>query len=128
MGTIHGFWASSHASAIWAGVACFRCAMLPSRSTNARFAFRASGVKRGMVLRMSVLSNVDVLVDLAREEALAQRAVGDEADPELLAGRQHLLLGAAPPQGILALDGGDRLHRVGAADRLAPRLRTGRSA
>ena len=57
MGTIHGFWASSQASAIWAGVAFFRCAMRPSRSTRAWFAFRASGVKRGMVFRMSVLAN-----------------------------------------------------------------------
>ena len=35
MGTIHGFWASSHASAIWAGVAFFRSAILRSRSTSA---------------------------------------------------------------------------------------------
>ena len=33
-------------------------AMLPSRSTSAWFAFRASGVKRGTVLRKSVLSKV----------------------------------------------------------------------
>ena len=32
--------------------------MRPSRSTNARFAFRASASKRGMVLRKSELSNV----------------------------------------------------------------------
>jgi hypothetical protein len=31
IGTIHGFWARSQASAIWAGVAFFRSAMLPSR-------------------------------------------------------------------------------------------------
>jgi len=55
MGTIHGFWASSQASAICAGVAFFRRAMVPSRSTRARFAFRASGANRGMVLRMSSL-------------------------------------------------------------------------
>jgi len=35
VGTIHGFWASSQASAIWAGVAFFRCAILPSRSIRA---------------------------------------------------------------------------------------------
>ena len=35
IGTIHGFWASSQASAIWAGVAFFRSAMLPSRSIRA---------------------------------------------------------------------------------------------
>ena len=58
IGTIHGFWASSQASAIWAGVACFCAAISPSRSTRAWFAFRASGVKRGTMLRKSVLSNV----------------------------------------------------------------------
>ena len=58
MGTIHGFWASSQARAIWAGVAFFRSAISPSRSTRAWFAFRASGVKRGTVLRKSELSNV----------------------------------------------------------------------
>ena len=58
IGTIHGFWASSHASAIWAGVAFFRSANLVSQSTSARFAFRVSGVKRGTTLRKSVLSNV----------------------------------------------------------------------
>ena len=48
---------NTQASAIWAGVAFFRSAMVPSRSTRAWFAFRASGVKRGRVLRKSVLSN-----------------------------------------------------------------------
>jgi hypothetical protein len=49
---------SSQASAICAGVACFFAAILLSRSTRARFAARASGVKRGTVLRKSELSNV----------------------------------------------------------------------
>jgi len=35
IGTIQGFWASSHASAIWAGVASFFLAMLPSRLMRA---------------------------------------------------------------------------------------------
>jgi hypothetical protein len=58
MGTIHGFWASTHASAIWAGVAFFRSAIAPIRSTRALLALRASGVKRGRVLRKSELSSV----------------------------------------------------------------------
>jgi hypothetical protein len=118
IGTIHGFWASSHASAIWAGVAFFRFAMPPSRSTRAWFAFRASGVKRRMVVRMSVLANAVFSSIFPVEEALAQRAVGNEADAEFLERRQHLLLGTSPPEGILALDGRDRLHRVCATNRL----------
>ena len=58
IGTIQGFCARSQASAIWAGVAFFRCAILPNKSTSARFAFRASGANRGTVLRKSVLSKV----------------------------------------------------------------------
>jgi len=58
IGTIHGFWAKSHASAILAGVAFLRAAILPRRSTRAWFAFRASGVKRGSLLRKSALSKV----------------------------------------------------------------------
>src|SRR5439155_14456690 len=37
-----------------------------------------------------------VLRDRAGEEALAERAERDEADPELLEGRQYLLLGTSP--------------------------------
>ncbi len=58
MGTIHGFWASSQASAICAGVACFCSAIWRSRSTSAWFACRASGVNRGTTLRKSELSKV----------------------------------------------------------------------
>ena len=58
IGTIHGFWASTQARAICAGVAPFRSATLSSSSTNARFAARASASKRGTVLRKSVLSKV----------------------------------------------------------------------
>src|SRR6266700_7267792 len=58
IGTIHGFCASSQASAICAGVVFFRVAMVRSASTSARFDFRASGVKRGTMLRKSELTNV----------------------------------------------------------------------
>src|SRR5215207_7903759 len=60
IGTIHGFWASSQANAICAGVDRFFAAILSSRSTRAWFAFRFSGSKRGTVLRKSEPSNVVV--------------------------------------------------------------------
>jgi hypothetical protein len=57
MGTIHGFWASSHASATCAGVASLRAATSCSSWTKARFAWRASAsAKRGTVLRKSPLA------------------------------------------------------------------------
>jgi hypothetical protein len=44
-----------------------------------------------------------VLVDLAREVALAQRAEGNEADSQLLQGREDLRFGFSPPKRVLAL-------------------------
>ncbi len=60
--------------------------------------------------------------DLAREEALSQRAEPNEADPQLLQGRQHFLLGLAVPERVLAPHGGDRLDRVCASDGLGSGL------
>src|SRR5882672_1887158 len=59
-----------------------------------------------------------VLVDLPREESLAQRAEGNEADAEFLEGRQHVFFGPAPPQRVFTLHCRDRLDRVRTADRL----------
>src|SRR6266446_7642407 len=50
-----------------------------------------------------------ILVDLAREEALSQRAKWNESDPEFFEGWQHLLFRASPPQRVFALNCGDRL-------------------
>src|SRR6185295_4078102 len=59
-----------------------------------------------------------VLVDLAREEALAQRAEGNETNSQLLQGRDDLRLGFSPPKRVFALQGGDGLDGVRAADGL----------
>src|SRR5690606_36429466 len=53
----------------------------------------------------------------AREEATAEGTVGDEADTELRAERQQLVLRVAAPQRILGLKSADGVHRVRAADR-----------
>ena len=119
IGTIHGFWRAARRAR--SAPAWRPCAPRSgsSRSTNARFALRASGsVKRGTVLRKSSLENSVVVVDRAGQEALAERAERHEADPELLERRQDRLLGLAPPQRVLALQRGDGLDGVGAADRL----------
>ena len=63
-----------------------------------------------------------VVVDRAGEEPLPERAERNQADPELLQRGQDRLLGLAPPKRVLALQGRDRLYRVGAADRLHARL------
>src|ERR1017187_7849717 len=96
--------------------------MLPSKSTIARFALIASGVNRGRMVRKSELSSL-VFSSIAREEALTQRAIRDEADSKFLYGRQHFLLGASCPQRVFALKGGNRLNRVSATNRLRSRFR-----
>src|SRR5579863_4913046 len=59
-----------------------------------------------------------ILVDLAREKALAKRAKWNESDSQFFQGWQYLLFRAPPPQRVFTLNGGDRLHSVGATDRL----------
>ena len=117
-GTIHGFCASSQASATCAGVALCLSPMLRSRSISAWLASRASGAKRGILLRKSLLCQRGAGVDLAGQEALAERAEGHEADAELFKRRDDLGFGFAGPQRVLALQRGHRLHRVGPTDRV----------
>src|SRR4051794_8269214 len=77
-----------------------------------------------LALEARVVAAEVVLVEVGRareaagEEAAPERAVGDEADAELADRRQDLVLGVARPQRVLALQRGDRVHGVGAADRL----------
>lgn len=56
---------------------------------------------------------------------MAQRGVGHEADAQLTQHRQHrqhLGLRVPGPQGVLRLQGGDRVDGVGTADGLHARL------
>ena len=54
---------------------------------------------------------------------MPQRRVGHEPDPQLAQQRDQLGLGVTGPQGVLGLQRGDRVHRVGATDRLGSGLR-----
>ena len=99
-----------------------------SRSTSAWFALRASGVKRGTMLRKSSLAN-EVFSSIAPvRKPLPSGLKGTKPMPELLQRRQDLLLGLAPPERVLALQRRHRLDRVRAPDGLRRRPRTGRSA
>src|SRR5207253_11207964 len=64
-----------------------------------------------------------VLVDLPREKALAERTEWNESDSEFFERRQQFFFRASPPQRVLALDSGNWLHCVCAADRLHPCFR-----
>lgn len=126
IGTIHGFCASSHAMAIWAGVAPFPAAIPPSRSTRAWFALRASGVKRGTTLRKSEPSNVVPSPMAPVRKPLPGGLKGTKPIP-LLERRQDLRLRLPPPQGASALDRRDRLDGARAGSSRHP-LRRGRNA
>ena len=85
-------------------------------------ASRASGVKRGNQLRTSELSKVAVVVTVPVRKPWPRGAPGDEADADFLAGGQDFGFGVSCPQGVLALQGGDGLDGVGAAEGLRARL------
>ena len=91
IGTIHGFCAISHASAICAGVAFFRSAQRFTSSTSARLCGRFSGENRDSTLRMSPGANRVFASMAARQELHTERAPRHEADSELLAERDDIL-------------------------------------
>ncbi len=53
---------------------------------------------------------------LAREETSSERAVRDEADSELPADPKDTALGLPAPEGVLALNGRDRMNSMGGAE------------
>src|SRR5208282_461444 len=63
-----------------------------------------------------------VFIDLAREEAFAQRAVGYKADSQFLKGWYHFLLRSPRPQRVFALKSSEGLDCVCATDRLHSRF------
>src|SRR5712675_868937 len=114
IGTMLGPLARSQASATCAAVAPLAAASCSTASTTAWLASIASGVKRGDPARKSFTPKLDVLATLP--VAHPERAPGHEADAQFLAERQHLRLWVAGPQRVFALDRGDRLDGMGAAD------------
>ncbi len=66
--------------------------------------------------------------DGAGQHPPAQRRIGHEADPQLAADRQDVVLDEAAPQGIFGLQGGDGMHRVGPAEGVDAGLRQAEEA
>ena len=116
MGTIHGCWASSQASAICPGVAPLAAGDGLDLLDQCEVVFqRLAGEPRNLRPQI-VLGKGGRGVDGPGEEALTKRTEGHEADAEFRARRQHALLGTAPPQVVFALNRGHRLHGVRAPD------------
>ena len=99
-----------------------------TRSTRAWLAARFSASNRGTRRRMSPARELRVGGHGAGEEPLAQRAERHEPDAELGAGGQHLRLGVAGPQRVLATaprSPGARRARGGSWPRRPPTGRSG---
>jgi hypothetical protein len=78
--------------------------------------------KAGLVAAKIVGIEIVHRADPPREEAAAERAIGDEADSELTHSGEDLVLGIAAPKRVLGLERSDRVNGVGAADRLRGRF------
>ena len=96
IGTIHGFCASSHASAICAGVAFFgsdSCQQIDQRL------IRLASLWCKAWECAAEIGAVECCVrgDRAGEKTAAERTVGDQADAEFLEHGNHFFSGASPP-------------------------------
>ena len=93
MGTIHGFWASSQADCDLRGRGFLALRDLAEQLDQRLIGFASLGGEareRGAEVGAVELGGG---VDLAGEEALAQRAPGNEADAEFFEHRQHFRFG-----------------------------------
>ncbi len=112
----------SQASAICPAVACLRCGQLAHRRGGSHVGVEVLALEARIdppvVARRVVLGPLHV----AGEKSAAERREGHQADAELAQRRQDLRLEVALPERVLALERGDRVHGVGAADRPLARL------
>ena len=118
IGTIHGFCASSQASAIWAGVAFF---VLPiSAEQIDQRLVRLAGLRREARHGVAEVGagECGVLVDLAGEEALAQRAKGTRPMPSSSSAGRTSFSGRRHHSEYSLCSAVTGWTRVGAADRL----------
>src|ERR1051325_148024 len=87
-----------------------------------QIALEVLALKARIVAAVIVRREVLGLLEPAAQESAPQRAVGDETDPQLAAGREDLLLGVSRPQRVLGLQCGDRMRRMRLADGLGSGL------
>ena len=125
IGTTSSPCASTQASASWPGVQPLSSAIVADRVDQ-----REVGVEGLALEAREVRGRREVASPSAPCRLLmapvsmpaAERGVGHQADAELAHGRQDLVLEVAGEQRVLGLQRGDRVHGVGAADRLRRRL------
>ncbi len=110
--------ASSQASATCAGVALDLGGDGLDLVDDAQVALEVLAGEARVGLAPVVVGPLVGGADRAGEEAVAERRIGHEADAQLAQQRQQLGLRVTGPQGVLGLQRGDRVHGVGAADRV----------
>ena len=128
IGTIHGFRAINHASAIWAGVAPPFFAPNVRQELDDRLVVLHDHGGEARERRSQIVLRVEgglcVHVHLPGQEALSQRPPRNEADAKLLTRLKHaVVFHASFDERVFGLDGGNRLNRVRAANGLRARLR-----
>src|SRR5262245_15214247 len=94
----------------------------PQRSEQVQILLEVSFLETRVGVAAVARDQVVALGEDAAEESTAKRGIGHEPDLELIERRQDLGLDVAGPERILGLQRAQRMHRVGAADRLGTGL------
>ncbi len=115
--------ASTQASASCGAVQPLRRANSRRASTNRRLCAPLSPLKRGMAAANVICRQFIDNAEIAGQKTAAERTVGNKADAELLAGREHAVFGFARPERVFGLNGCDRMHGMRAAQRVDAALR-----
>src|SRR5207245_1850005 len=100
-----------------------RSSDLPHDAGRAHVRVEVRALETRIVAAEVVLGILLRAFDAAGEEAAAEGAERDEADAELAQQRDEVPFEIALPQRVLALQRGDRMYRMRAADRLLARFR-----
>ena len=123
IGTIHGFCARSQASAICAGVAPLRPPISVEQVDERLICLASLRREAGEACCGSrVLSNVVFSLMAPVRKPLPSGLKGTSPIPSSSQRRQDLGFRLAPPERVLVLQRGHRLHRVGASNRLHARF------
>ena len=122
IGTTSGPLASSQARATWPGVDAVGGGDLAHHVDGVEVGVEGAVAEPRVGAAHVLLGEVVVRRDPAGQHPAAERAERHDADAELAARRDDLVLDVAAPQRPLALQRGDRVHGGGATDRVDRRL------
>ena len=96
--------------------ASFRLRYGFDRRQQVQVLFKIAFLKSRMGVTAVGRKEIVAVLEGAGEETAPKRTIGDKANAKLAQCRQDLVFDVARPQGIFGLQGGQRMHSVGAAD------------